>query len=81
MRERVSIKRSPAQNKTIQEEEAFLDPHATTGKEQGKIASLAYTLFEQRGRVDGYDLDDWLAAEQKIVSREKAEGFEPPVRK
>ena len=27
------------------------------------IAKAAYELYEQRGRADGYDLDDWLKAE------------------
>jgi Protein of unknown function (DUF2934) len=26
----------------------------------------AYQLFEERGMVDGHDLDDWLQAEQEI---------------
>lgn len=28
-----------------------------------RIAKTAYELYEQRGRADGYDLDDWLKAE------------------
>ncbi|PSH04896.1 MAG: hypothetical protein CXZ00_05900 [Acidobacteria bacterium] len=28
-----------------------------------EIRLRAYELFEQRGRIDGYDLDDWLQAE------------------
>lgn len=27
------------------------------------IAMKAYEMYEQRGRIDGYDLDDWLKAE------------------
>ncbi|MDE3052201.1 MAG: DUF2934 domain-containing protein [Nitrospirota bacterium] len=30
------------------------------------IATKAYELYEQRGRIDGYDLDDWLKAEAII---------------
>ena len=26
----------------------------------------AYELYEQRGRTDGHDLDDWLQAERRI---------------
>ena len=26
----------------------------------------AYELYEQRGRVDGYALDDWLQAEAEV---------------
>ena len=28
-----------------------------------RIAETAYELYEQRGRAEGYDLDDWLKAE------------------
>jgi hypothetical protein len=28
-----------------------------------RIATKAYELYEQRGRLDGHDLDDWLNAE------------------
>jgi Protein of unknown function (DUF2934) len=30
----------------------------------------AYELYEQRGYVDGNDLDDWLAAESKVLEPE-----------
>lgn len=36
-----------------------------------RIAKKAYELFEQRGRQDGQDLDDWLRAEE-IVRRKGA---------
>ena len=37
---------------------------------QGKnaIAELAYQLYEQRGRVDGHDREDWFEAENRLVS-------------
>jgi len=31
-----------------------------------EIARLAYQRYEQRGRVDGSDLDDWLSAEAAL---------------
>jgi hypothetical protein len=31
-----------------------------------EIARLAYHIYEGRGRRDGQDLDDWLAAEQQL---------------
>jgi hypothetical protein len=34
-----------------------------------RIAETAYELYEQRGRADGYDLEDWLKAET-LVSRD-----------
>jgi len=38
-----------------------------------KIAVKAYELFEQGGRVHGRDLDDWLEAEQLVVSELQAD--------
>jgi hypothetical protein len=31
------------------------------------IEVRAYELFEQRGREDGHDLDDWLQAESELI--------------
>ena len=75
MKQPISIQHLSPQEKIIEEEEASLDTHAIAGKDQGKIATLAYALYEQRGRKDGHDLDDWLEAEQRIVSRGEGRGF------
>ena len=49
---------------------------STTAKEpespemvQEQIRQQAYELYEQRGREDGHDLDDWLAAELEVTRR------------
>ena len=34
-----------------------------------EIAKVAYYLHEKRGRVHGYDLDDWLEAERIVLER------------
>jgi hypothetical protein len=31
-----------------------------------QIQQRAYELYEQRGRTEGHDLDDWLQAEREI---------------
>jgi hypothetical protein len=31
-----------------------------------QIQQRAYELYDQRGRTDGHDLDDWLQAEREI---------------
>jgi hypothetical protein len=31
-----------------------------------RIQQCAYELYEQRGRTDGHELDDWLQAEREI---------------
>jgi hypothetical protein len=33
------------------------------------IARLAYGLYEDRGREDGYDVHDWLRAEAILAQR------------
>ena len=32
----------------------------------GRVAQCAYELYEQRGRQDGWDLEDWLKAEREL---------------
>jgi hypothetical protein len=34
-----------------------------------RIRLRAYRLFELRGREDGHDLEDWVAAETEILGR------------
>jgi hypothetical protein len=34
-----------------------------------EIKIVAYKLHEKRGRVHGYDLDDWLEAERIVLER------------
>lgn len=35
------------------------------------IRQRAYQLYEQRGRTDGFDLDDWFRAEAEVLGRSK----------
>ncbi len=32
----------------------------------------AYELYEARGRVDGWDLEDWFEAERELVGKVKS---------
>jgi Protein of unknown function (DUF2934) len=75
MQQRTSKKQPRTQEENVEEAEASLETQAITGKNVMTIAALAYALYEQRGREDGYDLDDWLEAEQGIVSRGQGRGF------
>jgi len=34
--------------------------------DQARIEQLAYQIYEERGRTDGYALDDWLEAEALV---------------
>ncbi len=46
---------------------------ATEEPQEQDIARLAYQFYEERGRVDGYDMEDWLRAEALL--REPAHRF------
>ena len=45
--------------------------HVVEGDHLAEIRNLAYALYEERGHVDGRDLDDWLEAEDIILQRGK----------
>ena len=36
-----------------------------------RIRRRAYELYEQRGRVDGNDLEDWLQAKEEVTGKSK----------
>jgi hypothetical protein len=36
---------------------------------QEQLRRRAYGLYEQRGREEGHELDDWLQAESEIVQQ------------
>jgi len=50
------------------------EPEKKTRIDSAEVARVAYQLYEQRGRKNGHDLDDWLKAEA-IVNQRKAQGI------
>jgi hypothetical protein len=36
---------------------------------EDEIRRRAYELFEERGRISGYEHEDWLTAEREITAR------------
>jgi len=46
-------------------------PSGKTGAEAvaEQIRCCAYKLYEERGREDGHDVEDWLRAEAEITGR------------
>jgi hypothetical protein len=45
------------------------DPAASSSEADSldrRIGELAYRLYEDRGRIDGFDLEDWLEAESMV---------------
>jgi hypothetical protein len=47
-----------------------------------EIAARAYELYLQRGRINGYDQDDWLQAEYELLQLpvEQLAELDPPAR-
>jgi len=43
-----------------------------------EIAAVAKELFESRGCILGYDLDDWLSAEKIVLARHSGQDMEEP---
>jgi hypothetical protein len=43
-------------------------PQAAAELEE-KVRIRAYELYEQRGRMDGFALDDWLEAEAEVTKK------------
>lgn len=41
----------------------------STSELQEQIRRRAYELYEQRGRDDGHELDDWLTAESELAQK------------
>jgi hypothetical protein len=43
-----------------------------------EIASLAYSIYEKRGRQPGHHLDDWLEAEAQLLGRQAPDDDDDP---
>jgi outer membrane protein TolC len=48
------------------ETESFSESLVALDLEQ-QIRNRAYQLYEKRGKVDGFDVDDWLDAEAEVL--------------
>ena len=44
------------------------DRATTEAPNRDDVAREAYALYEARGNQDGYDVEDWLAAEERLRS-------------
>jgi hypothetical protein len=44
----------------------MLSPAATQQPSRAEIEERAYYRYVERGRLDGFDVDDWLAAEADV---------------
>jgi len=77
MQQRTFRKHQQPQDEKVKEAETIVKTlfQAITEQDKMRVAAMAYTLYEQRGREDGHDLDDWLEAERRIVSPGLYRGF------
>jgi hypothetical protein len=44
-------------------------PVVPAGVEE-QIRCRAYQIYEERGKIDGYELEDWLQAETEVMTRQ-----------
>jgi len=61
----VSVKQEPTVEETVV---TGLLNGDTAEDIRARIAVLAFQFYEQRGRQDGYDVEDWLQAERRILA-------------
>ena len=60
----VQPKKPSSESKSIQTNKAASNVHE-------EIRQRAYELYEQRGRQDGHDLEDWLQSESEVMRKRK----------
>lgn len=58
----------------------LLHVHDTSSLEKTEelIRQRAYEYYEERGHVDGYDMEDWLRAEADILGKKRSESASKP---
>lgn len=49
-------------------EREFVSPREVTDEQREQIRRRAYELYEQRGREDGHQEDDWRQAEKEVLA-------------
>jgi DUF2934 family protein len=60
LQEKITMKKSASPGTTV----LSVNPHTI----EERIRARAYELFEERGRDDGHDWEDWLRAEEEITA-------------
>ena len=43
----------------------------SNASDREKIAKRAYQIYEERGKINGSDFNDWLQAEKELSGQEK----------
>jgi hypothetical protein len=49
-------------------------PEKSEEQHPSSVAELAYGLYEERGRQEGHQLEDWIEAERRISNRQGQAG-------
>jgi len=63
------MKTGMKQQQQQQQQQQTTVPASLNGEElQRRIAMKAYERYLDRGQLDGYDIDDWLEAEQLVLA-------------
>ncbi len=63
---RTPPRRVPVPSRKTPVRDATPGPARPQAMEQSRIAQRAYELYEQRGRLDGRAMEDWLSAECEL---------------
>lgn len=67
--------KTPPRSFTKAASEKVPSPNIVTEDEfRGRVALKAYELFEQRQRIDGTEVEDWLEAERLVTEAMLAKG-------
>ena len=59
---------APRQNQIATRPESIADFWSKIDKVIKQMEERAFQLFEERGREDGHDLEDWFRAEQELLA-------------
>lgn len=59
------IKRVPKKPNLFESKQ---EPNPVVMRQQ--IETLAYSIYEERGRTPGRELDDWLEAERRVLNEQ-----------
>jgi len=66
MAKEIAESSAPAESRSLDSAVQSLPGPADLVPADSEIATLAYALWEARGRVEGYAEEDWLAAEVSL---------------
>jgi len=47
----------------------LVEREKTSVNQEDEIRRRAYELYEQRGREDGHELEDWFRAEEEVTQK------------